>query len=404
MLQVRQVLSLVTSHPYLPFCRHIITILHFISVENRVHDKTQKRAAMGQLPAQRVVPHSPFQITGVDYAGPPTLKRGNTRKPVLVKSYLAIFVCLPTKAVHIEVVETLSTEDFFAGLKRFVARRGLPSELHSDNGKNFIGARNDLYELYRFLQPPEVNSAISNYLLTQRIKWVCIPERSPHFGGLWEAAVKSTKHHLRRIAGQIRFTNPESNTVTCQIEACLNSRPLMALNSHILDGISVLTPGHFLVGRPLTAYPETLIQTEPSLLTRWTMCQAVVHHFWTRWSREYLQQLQSLSKWRHTNTNLQVGDVVVIRDDNPFMCHWPTAIVVETYPGRDELVRVVLLKTVSFPSKTLLNKNALVKAKPNFTMLKRPITKLALIHRESPSTLSPGSGTGVPAPGSMSEP
>ena len=132
---------------------------------------------MGQLPSQRVVPHSPFQITGVDYAGPLTLKRGHTRKPVLVKSYLAIFVCFSTKAVHIEVIEDLSTEDFLAGLKRFVARRGLPPELHSDNGKNFIGARNDLYQLYRFLQTPEVKSSISSYLLTQRIEWNCIPEK-----------------------------------------------------------------------------------------------------------------------------------------------------------------------------------------------------------------------------------
>ena len=224
---------------------------------------------MGQLPAQRVMPHFPFQITGVDYAGPLTIKKGHTRKPVLIKAYLAIFVCFSSKAVHIEVIEDDSTEDFLAGLKRFIARRGLPLEIHSDNGKNFIGARNDLYQLYRFLQTSEAQSSISNYLLSNRIQWNCIPERSPHFGGLWEAAVKATKYHLRRITGSIQFTLSELNTVTCQIEACLNSRPLTALNSHSVDGISILTPGYFLVGRPLTSYPETMIQTEPSLLKRW---------------------------------------------------------------------------------------------------------------------------------------
>ena len=154
---------------------------------------------MGQLPSQRVVPHYPFQVTGMDYAGPLTLKKGHTRKPVLIKAYLAIFVCFTTKAVHLEVIEDLSTEDFLAGLKRFIARRGLPSELHSDNGKNFIGAKNDLQLLYKFLQTKQVDASISKYLLSQCIDWFCIPERSPHFGGLWEAALKSTLDESREL-------------------------------------------------------------------------------------------------------------------------------------------------------------------------------------------------------------
>ena len=197
----------------------------------------------------------------MDYAGPLTLKKGHTRKPVLIKAYLAIFICLATKAVHLEVIEDLSTEDFLAGLQRFVSRRGLPAEIHSDNGKNFVGAKNDLQQLYKFLQSSKTNASISSYLLSQRIDWICIPERAPHFGGLWEAAVKSTKFHLKRIAGTLRFTISELNTITCQIEACLNSRPLSPMDSHTMDGIQVLNPGLFLVGRPLTAYPETVIDT-----------------------------------------------------------------------------------------------------------------------------------------------
>ena len=112
---------------------------------------------MGQLPTDRVTPHFPFEVTGMDYAGPPTLKKGHTRRPVYIKAYLALFVCFTTKAVHIEVVEDLTTEAFLAALKRFISRRGLPVQLHSDNGSNFVGARNDLQLLYKFLkdnQPP----------------------------------------------------------------------------------------------------------------------------------------------------------------------------------------------------------------------------------------------------------
>ena len=196
--------------------------------------KTSARSTyqmMGQLPQSRVSQHFPFEVTGMDYAGPLTIKKGHVRRPVYLKAYLALFVCFSTKAVHIEVVEDLSTVDFLAALKRFIARRGRPNQLHSDNGSNYVGARNDLQQLYKFLRDNQ--SPISNYLLSQRIAWYCIPERSPHFGGLWEAAVKAAKFHLKRVAGPIKFSFSELNTGMCQIEAILNSRPLTRA-SHLL--------------------------------------------------------------------------------------------------------------------------------------------------------------------------
>ena len=289
---------------------------------------------MGQLPQSRVSQHFPFEVTGMDYAGPLTIKRGHTRRPTYIKAYLALFVCFSTKAVLIEVVEDLTTEDFLAAMKRFVSRRGRPAQLHSDNGSNYVGAKNDLQQLYQFLRKNQ--SSVANYLLSERIAWTCIPERSPHFGGLWEAAVKAAKFHLRRVAGSIKFSLSELNTVMCQIEAILNSRTLISTNSHPPDGIQSLTPAHFLVGRPLTAYPETLIDTSPTLLKRWTMCQAVTHHFWKRWSHEYLHQLQRLSKWQHPTNNLKINDVVILKDDHAFICHWPVAVVLKVYPGAAE--------------------------------------------------------------------
>ena len=323
---------------------------------------------MGQLPHQRVHPSPAFTISGVDYAGPFTLKKGHTRKPVLVKTYIAIFVCFSSKATHIEIVSDLTTEAFLACLRCFVARRGLPQEIHSDNGTNFRGAKNDLNDLYQFLKSNTTLSAINSYLLSQRIQWHCIPERAPHFGGLWEAAVKSTKHHLRRIVGTQRLTYEEFSTITTQVESCLNSRPLTTLTSHSVDGISALTPGHFLIGRELRAYPETLITMEPSLLKRWNMCQAMVHHFWQRWSAEYLQQLQRLQKWKNRQPNIQLGDIVIIRDDILFTNHWPLARVTETFLGKDGIVRVATVKTLT-------------------STFKRPVTKLAVILHEHDQSL-----------------
>ena len=162
----------------------------------------------------------------------------------------------------------LTTEAFLASLRRFVSRRGLPSELHTDNGTNFRGARNDLSALYQFLSTSA--STISAYLLEQRVTWHCIPKRAPHFGGLWEAAVKSAKFHLRRVIGSQRLDFEEFTTDTAQVESCLTT-----CTSHPVDGIAILTPGHFLVGR---SYSETVISTDPSLHRRWVLCQALLHH------------------------------------------------------------------------------------------------------------------------------
>ena len=284
-----------------------------------------------------------------------------TRKPVIMKSYICIFVSLTVKAVHLEAVSDLTSEAFIAALRRFVARRGSPTLIWSDNGTNFVGANRELKEMYKFLSQQETEHAITDVCSSLGIEWRFIPERSPHFGGLWEALVKSTKNHLRRVMGKVKLTFEELSTVLAQIEACLNSRPLVPMNAPDEDGIQVLTPGHFLIGRPLCALPESSLSSRPvSLLKRWDLCQNLIQHFWKRWSEEYLTSLNKFNKWNHPTRNLQVGDVVVIREDVLMPTKWPLARVTQVHCGRDGLVRVVTVKT----------------SKGTY---KRPVTKLALL-------------------------
>ena len=203
---------------------------------------------MGQLPPERVNPSRVFSTTGVDYCGPFDFKEGRGRRPKTVKGYIAVFVCFSTKAIHLEPASDQTTETFLAAMKRFVSRRNLPKNLHSDNGGNFIGARKDLEQLYQLLGTYELPSELQIYLLDHRMIWHNIPDRAPPFGGLWEAAVKSAKHHLKRVVGDQALTFEEMLTVTCQVEACLNSRPLGVQHSLSPDGIMPLTPAHFLTG------------------------------------------------------------------------------------------------------------------------------------------------------------
>ena len=273
---------------------------------------------MGQLPPSRVEPDAVFSTTGLDLAGPYLVRTSHTRKPVFVKGYMIIFVCFCTKAVHLELVLEQTTEAFVAALERFISRRGLPCHIHSDNGKNFTGAKNELQEVYNMLQDKETQNYVQSYLLTHKIQWHNSPERAPHFGGLWEAAVRSAKFHLKRVVGPQKFTYDELMTIFCKVESYMNSRPLGAITSHPTDGVTPLTPGHFLIGRALRAYPQSKVNFNPTVLQRWVLCQKTTEQFWKRWSAEYLQQLQRAVKWHKKSRNFSVGDMVMMTDGSKY--------------------------------------------------------------------------------------
>ena len=210
---------------------------------------------MGDLPEARLRPVRPFYNTAVDYAGPFLIKDGKLRNRKLIKAYLCVFVCFVTKAVHLELTTELSASSFLQILNRFVARRGLPKTLYSDNGTNFVGANNELKEIKGDLQRLAKDDIWLNYLLENNIEWHFMPARSPHMGGLHEAAVKSAKRHLLRVVGNARLTYEQLYTVICQTEGILNSRPLFPSSNDPSD-FSVLTPGHFLIGEPLNSIPN----------------------------------------------------------------------------------------------------------------------------------------------------
>ena len=146
---------------------------------------------MGQLPKDRVTAARPFSNVGVDYCGPFYIKERRRRNRAKIKVYVAVFVCLVVKAVHLELVSDMTTETFIAALRRFISRRGRPRTISSDNGTNFVGARNKIEEIQKLLRSTEHNGQDHNFLTKREIIWKFIPPLSPHFGGIWEAAVKS---------------------------------------------------------------------------------------------------------------------------------------------------------------------------------------------------------------------
>ena len=130
------------------------------------------------------------------------VKSRSPGKPFVTKAYVCVFVSFTVKAVHLEPVSELTTAAFIATLRRFMARRGKPTVIWSDHGTNFVGAAKELKKLYALFKTDEMNSGIAEFCSTQNIQWCYTPEHTPHFGGLWEAAVKSFMHHFRRIVGR----------------------------------------------------------------------------------------------------------------------------------------------------------------------------------------------------------
>ncbi|XP_075210414.1 uncharacterized protein LOC142317751 [Lycorma delicatula] len=217
---------------------------------------------------------------------------------------------MSTRAIHLELVQELTTKSFLAALSRFTSRRGNCIQIFSDNAKNFIGARNKLRDIYVLLSSKDHQDTVAQSASKNNIQWNFIPPRSPHFGGLWEAGVKSVKHHLVRVVGKTNLTYEELSTVLCKIEGCLNSRPLTPLSSDPSDR-NPLTPGHFLIGEPLQAVPEKDVsQLNVHRLDRWQRICQLTQHFWQRWQQEFMSELQARVKWRKTSQNVKPGMLV----------------------------------------------------------------------------------------------
>lgn len=313
---------------------------------------------MGQLPKSRVTGQRPFRHSGVDYAGPLTIRTFRGRGAKTYKGYIVVFVCLSSSAVHLEIATDYSTEGFLAAYKRFTSRRGVCETLTSDCGTNFVGADKELRKLFQ--TSSKEASAIANILANDGTLWKFNPPSSPHFGGKWEAAVKSVKFHLKRVIGDTGFTFEEFSTLLSQIEAVLNSRPLCPLSDDPTD-LTALTPGHFLIGSALNAIPEpSLIDLPSSRLSRWQLLRQMLEQFWKRWSTEYLQHLQTLSKWQHRFHSLKIGSLVLVKDERYPPSKWALGRVIDVHPGQDNLVRVVTVRT-------------------QHSVYKRPIVKLVLL-------------------------
>ncbi|XP_073961651.1 uncharacterized protein [Choristoneura fumiferana] len=303
---------------------------------------TVKKQLMGDLPKQRVTPARPFLNSGVDFAGPYQTLMSRGRGIRTTKSYIAIFICMVTKAIHLELVGDLTSEAFIGAFRRFVSRRGRCANLWSDQGRNFIGASKALAEAFNEAKL-DFDVEIADKLSQDGTQWHYVPVYSPNFGGLWESGVKSMKFHLKRVLNSY-LTFEEMTTLLCQVEACLNSRPYNPIDED--ENIDSLTPGHFLIGEaPITIPSPTFSTAKISNLSRWQHLQKLLNDFWHKWQQEYLCRLQQRRKWTKQESEFDIGQIVLIKNENLPPGKWLMGRIMEKHPGSDGLTRVYSVKS-----------------------------------------------------------
>ena len=307
-------------------------------------NSSPKAPIMGNLPTQRLaIGLPPFTNTGIDYFGPVIIKLNKRTRATAAtaKRYGAIFTCLTTRAVHIELAGDLTTDNFILALRRFISRRGYPSEINSDNGKNFEGGERELREAIEKLD----QTKIEKELIAKRIKWNFAPPLTPWMNGAMEAIVKITKRALRTVIKNSLFNEEMLATYLTEIESLINGRPLVPISDDIND-LEALTPNHFLLGRAnANVYNSPATNNITCYQSKWKFIQEMVSFFWKRWIAEYLPYLTERKKWQTNQRNFEVGDLVVVADKSVKRSHWPLGRIVRVIKGSDDVVRVVEVKT-----------------------------------------------------------
>ena len=278
------------------------------------------------LPEDRVTRAPAFSTTGLDHAGPLYCLDFPKKK-----FYILLFTCGVVRAIHLELVDSLNVCDTALAVRRFVARRGLPSVMYSDHGKSLKAVKQQLISHFGHLAP----------------NWKLIAPRSPWWGGFYERLVRSVKSALRKSMGSHLLTRSQLETCLHEVEFCLNSRPLTFVGDTVDSGYP-LSPAHFLLENPRKGFPDNATDrvnvTKDELLAKNEFRNQLMDQFWLIWQHEYLQELPKCGDG-HSYKELSVGSVVMVREDKYPRLQWPLGRVTKLFPGRDGKIRSVEILT-----------------------------------------------------------
>lgn len=299
---------------------------------------------MCDLPADRLQVEPPFTYVGMDVFGPWEVSTRRTRGgQANSKRWAVLFTCLCTRAVHIEVVEGMSSSSFINALRRFFALRGPAKQLRSDCGTNFIGACNEMGA------GSAEENRVRSFLQDQKCAWDFNPPHSSHMGGAWERMIGMARRILDCMllqTNRIQLTHEILTTFLAEVTAILNARPLVPVSSDP-EQPHILSPSILLTQKCNVASPlSSTVSIKEMLTSQWKRVQFLADEFWNRWRKEYLATLQPRQKWQHKKINFKDGDVVLLKEKQARRNEWPMGIIVRTVPSHDGLIRKAEVKVV----------------------------------------------------------
>lgn len=290
---------------------------------------------MADLPADRMEATPPFTNVGFDVFGPWKIRTRKLRGGAIdSKRWGLVFTCLSSRAIHIEVLESMDANSFVCALRHFFALRGPAAKLRCDCGSNFVGGKSELENALLEMDQRKVE----RYVTDQGCEWLFNPPHASHFGGVWERQIRTIRRVLDAMLlgiGSSQLDNELLVTLMAEVTGIVNSRPITTV-THDIDNPSPLTPAMLLTmkSRPLSPPPGEFVVQDLYARRRWQRTQYLADQFWVRWRREYLQNLQDRSKWNKKQRNLTVEDVVMVKDKDVARNEWPMGRVLESLPRR----------------------------------------------------------------------
>ena len=350
----------------------VASLVHKCVICRKLRAAVQQQK-MGELPSDRLEPGPVFSNVAVDYFGPFHIREGRRD----VKRYGVLFTCLNSRAVHIEVSKSLDTDAFINAFRRFLSIRGPVRVLRSDRGTNLMSGYRELREAIASIDDDNVR----DFLLTNKCDYIVNVPNASHQGGVWERQIRSMRSVLNVLLGSSGHLLDDDAFRTFMSEAAniVNSRPLTVTSLNDPTSLQPLTPNHLLMMKSNVILPPPGIFKEADTYSRkrWKRVQLLLDSFWSRWKTEVLSLWQTRQKWDKQVQNLQVGDIVLVVDDQLPRCHWRLGRVVEVFPGQDSLVRKVkvMMGDPGLTPKGVRNKS--------ITYLERPVQKLILLYSET---------------------